>query len=120
MNPCPLAFQLLLERLKQLEAQLVREDLSDGGVIMVYEHSAGYYPCPSGKRYPLIDRPPDQPVPIVEIEKLLAHIGFSRQEFWKFPEDLKILAQTDLRTVVAPKKNRAAGYFEPRPKLPNE
>lgn len=120
MNPCPLAFQLLLERLKQLEAQLVREDTFDGRVIMVYEHSTGYYPCPGGKRYPLIDRPPDQHVPIVEIEKLLAHIGFSWEEFWKFPDELEVLVQTDSMTATAPKKNRSAGYFEPRPKIPNE
>jgi hypothetical protein len=115
LNPCPLVFQLLLERLEQLGAQIVKEDGPDSSVVlMVFERSAGYYGQPAGKRYPLIDRPPNQCVPLDEIRKLLLHVAYNWDEFWRFPEDLQLRVQVATLESEAPKKNRSVGYLEPR------
>lgn len=81
MNPSPLAFARVLDRLRVLGAALVEE----GGpehVLMVYERDEGYYGLPRGKRYPLKVRPTAQAVPLLEIEKMLQHLEFSVDAFW--------------------------------------
>jgi len=84
LSPSPLAFQRLLDRLKSLGAALVLE--LDSKVLMVYERDEGYFGLPRGKRYPLVVRPNDQAVPLLEIETCLAHIGFSANAFWSIDD----------------------------------
>lgn len=111
MSPCPLPFRRVLERLRLLEADLVRDDSND--VIMVHEGHNGYYGSLRGRRYPLRHRPDSQFVPVVEIDKMLEHLEFSREAFWAQVDHEQ--EPTPLAIEVPPLLPKVAGFLKFQP-----
>lgn len=85
MSVHALTFADFLNRLVLLDVEVKRNAPFDRGRVWMFGKKGGSFPFTKGPIYTTKDRPDDEIVPWVFIEKVLKHLGLDRDErasFW--------------------------------------
>jgi len=89
-------FSELLNRIILIGGHVVRHPPAPAGEVWLFGNGKGSFPWTRGPIYPVRERPNEEPVPGIMVEKILKKLGLSREDqaaFWNAethpPEDTK-------------------------------